>query len=55
MEQHITLNITAKNNYLEVIKEHFPQCFDRFGNFDIEKFKKNYNHKKSIFQKKAMA
>ncbi|KAF2956230.1 site-specific DNA-methyltransferase [Marinitoga sp. 38H-ov] len=53
MEQHITLNITAKNNYLEVIKEHFPQCFDRFGNFDIEKFKKELQPQEVDFSKES--
>jgi adenine-specific DNA-methyltransferase len=53
MEQHITLNITAKNNYLEVIKEHFPQCFDRFGNFDIEKFKKELHPQEVVFSKES--
>lgn len=53
MEQHITLNITAKNNHLEVLKEHFPQCFDRYGNFDIEKFKIELQTQEIDFSKES--
>lgn len=53
MEENITLNITAKNNYLEVLKEHFSQCFDRYGNFDIEKFKIELQKQEVDFSKES--
>lgn len=40
MVQKITTNITARNYDLEVLKKHFPHCFDKNKNFDFEKFKK---------------
>ena len=40
-EQKITNNIEVPNKDLEVLKTHFPHCFDKDGNFQLEKFKNN--------------
>lgn len=37
-EQYVTNNIKVQNNDMEVLRKNFPQCFDKDGNFDIEKF-----------------
>lgn len=46
-EQKITTNIKAPNKDWELLKTHFPQYFDKNGNFDFEKFK-NYLTEKEI-------
>lgn len=38
-KQTTTNNITALNKDAEIIKKHFSHCFDKNGNFDLEKFK----------------
>ena len=45
MPQKVTNDIKVPNNDLEVLKTHFPQCFDKDGNFQIEKFKNNLSEK----------
>jgi len=32
-EQTVTTNIKASDNDWEILKNHFPQCFDKNGNF----------------------
>jgi adenine-specific DNA-methyltransferase len=39
-KQNITNDIKIPNNDLEILKKHFPHCFDKNGKFDLEKFKK---------------
>ncbi|MEN8929336.1 MAG: hypothetical protein ABF240_10735, partial [Flavobacteriales bacterium] len=39
VEQKITDNITPPNTDLEILKKNFPNCFDKNGAFDFEKFK----------------
>jgi adenine-specific DNA-methyltransferase len=39
-KENTTGNIVAKNRNLEVLKENFPQCFDKNGDFDFVKFQK---------------
>jgi adenine-specific DNA-methyltransferase len=39
-KENTTGNIVAKNKNLEVLKENFPQCFDKNGDFDFVKFQK---------------
>lgn len=41
IEQNITNNIQVPNKDLEMLKKHFPQCFDKNGNFNFDKFKQN--------------
>jgi len=53
MEENITRNITGKNNHLEVLKEYFSHCFDRYGNFDIEKFKKELQSQDVDFSRES--
>ncbi len=48
-EQKITNDIKVPNNDLEVLKKHFPHCFDKDGNFQIEKFTKNLSEKEINF------
>ena len=37
--QKITGNIQPPNKDLEILKQNFPNCFDKNGDFDFEKFK----------------
>jgi adenine-specific DNA-methyltransferase len=48
-EQTVTTNIKVSDNDLEILKKHFPQCFDKNGNFQFEKFKKNLSQKEINF------
>jgi adenine-specific DNA-methyltransferase len=52
-EQKITNNIKAINKDLEVLKKHFSQCFDKDGNFDIEKFKQELSDNEIDFYKES--
>jgi len=52
-EQKITGNITPPKKDLEILKKHFPQCFDKNGNFDFEKFKKELSDKEINFSKES--
>lgn len=44
-EQKITTDIKVPNKDLEALKIHFPHCFDKDGNFQLEKFKANLTEK----------
>jgi len=48
-EQKITTEIKVPNNDLETLKIHFPHCFDKDGNFQLEKFKNNLTEKEINF------
>lgn len=48
-EQILTTNIKASNNDLEVLRLNFPHCFDKDGNFQLEKFKNNLTEKEINF------
>ena len=37
-KQKITTDIKMPNKDLEILKIHFPHCFDKDGKFDIAKF-----------------
>lgn len=39
-EQNTTKNIQSKNHNIEVLKREFSNCFDKNGDFDIEKLRK---------------
>ncbi len=52
-EQKITKDIKAQNKDLEVLKKHFSHCFDKNGNFDIEKFKKELSENEIDFYKES--
>jgi adenine-specific DNA-methyltransferase len=38
IHQNLTPNLTAANKNLDVLKAHFGHCFDKQGNFQMEKF-----------------
>jgi len=44
-EQKITNNIQAPNNEKAILHQHFPQCFDKEGNFLLEKFAQQLTEK----------
>jgi len=44
-EQKITNNIKVPNKDLEILRLNFPHCFDKDGNFQLEKFKANLTEK----------
>ena len=48
-EQKITNNIKVPNKDLEVLRLNFPHCFDKDGNFQLEKFKANLTEKEINF------
>ncbi|MBS9766486.1 MAG: hypothetical protein KGV44_02960 [Flavobacteriaceae bacterium] len=55
MKQHqnITHNNTPLNKDLEILKQHFPNCFDKDGDFDFEKFKKQLSEKEVNFSRES--
>lgn len=48
-KQKITTDIKVPNKDLETLKIHFPHCFDKDGNFQLEKFKNNLTEKEINF------
>ena len=48
-EEKITNNIKAPNKDLETLRINFPHCFDKDGNFQLEKFKANLTEKEINF------
>lgn len=48
-EQKITSNIKVPNKDLEALRLNFPHCFDKDGNFQLEKFKANLTEKEINF------
>lgn len=48
-EQKVTNDIKVPNKDLETLRIHFPQCFDKDGNFQLEKFKDNLTTKEINF------
>lgn len=48
-EQKITTDIKVPNKDLETLKIHFPHCFDKDGNFQLDKFKANLTEKEINF------
>lgn len=48
-EQKITNNIKVPNKNLEALRLTFPHCFDKDGNFQLEKFKANLTEKEINF------
>jgi adenine-specific DNA-methyltransferase len=51
--QNVTKNIIAKNKDLEILKKHFPHCFDKNGKFDFAKFKKELSKGEIDFSKEG--
>ena len=48
-EQKITTDIKVPNKDLEALRLNFPNCFDKDGNFQLEKFKNNLTQKEINF------
>jgi adenine-specific DNA-methyltransferase len=48
-EQKITNEIKVPNKDLEVLRLNFPHCFDKDGNFQLERFKNNLTEKEVNF------
>lgn len=51
--QNVTTNIKVANNDLEILKKHFPQCFDKDGKFELEKFKQILSNKEVSFSNES--
>jgi len=49
IRESITKNIAVPNSDLEVLKKHFPHCFNKDEKFDLEKFKKHLAESKISF------
>lgn len=52
-EQKITGNIQPPNKDLEILKQNFPSCFDKNGDFDFEKFKTKLSKNEINFSKES--
>jgi adenine-specific DNA-methyltransferase len=52
-EQKITGNIHPSNKDLEILKQNFPNCFDKNGDFDFEKFKTQLSKNEINFSKES--
>ena len=53
VEQKITNNIKVPNHDLENLRKHFPHCFDKDGNFQLEKFTQNLTEKEINFSSES--
>lgn len=47
-KQQTTNSIKIQSKNLEILKKHFPHCFDKNGKFDLEKFKKELSKNEDI-------
>jgi len=52
-KQSITNNIAIPTKNLEILKNNFPHCFDKNGDFDFEKFKKELSKTEIDFSKES--
>lgn len=52
-EQKITGNIQPPNKDLEILQQKFPNCFDKSGNLDFDKFKKQLSKNEINFSKES--
>lgn len=52
-QQKITGNIKPPNKDLEILKQNFPNCFDKNGEFHFEKFKTQLSKKEINFSKES--
>lgn len=53
MKQNLTYDIKAPNEDLEILRKHFSQCFDKDGNFLIEKFTSEIKDKDINFSRES--
>ena len=52
-KQNTTQNIIAPNHDLEILKKNFSHCFDKNGDFNFEKFKKELESNEINFSKES--
>ncbi|MCK5475647.1 MAG: site-specific DNA-methyltransferase [Candidatus Pacebacteria bacterium] len=52
-KQQTTNNIKISNKDTEILKKHFSHCFDKSGDFDFEKFKKELSKNEIDFSKES--
>jgi len=52
-KQKITDNITIPNKNIEILKKHFSHCFDKNGDFDVNKFKNELSKNEIDFSKES--
>jgi len=52
-EQKVTNDIKVLNKDLKLLRIHFPHCFDKDGNFQLEKFKNNLTEKEINFSSES--
>ncbi len=50
-KQTITTNIKPAADNITLLKKHFPNCFDRNGNFSLEGFKQVIEQNEISFSK----
>jgi adenine-specific DNA-methyltransferase len=53
MLQSVTNNIASSTHDLDILKSHFPHCFDKNGDFDFEKFQKELSNNDINFSKES--
>lgn len=53
VEQKIINNIKVPNHDLTTLRKHFPHCFDKDGNFQLEKFTQNLTEKEINFSSES--
>lgn len=53
--EFITSNITSQNKEMEILRKHFPHCFDKNGDFQFEKFKQDLSEKEVSFSKESFS
>lgn len=51
--QRTTTNIKLNNTNIEILKNNFPQCFDKNGDFQIEKFQNELKDNEINFSKES--
>ncbi|HNG99765.1 MAG TPA: site-specific DNA-methyltransferase [Leptospiraceae bacterium] len=54
-EQNTTTEIKTPNTEMEILRKHFPHCFDKNGNFDLEKFRRGLSDKEISFSTESYA
>ncbi|MCD8418404.1 site-specific DNA-methyltransferase [Tenacibaculum finnmarkense genomovar finnmarkense] len=52
-EENTTQNISALNKNMDVLKKNFSHCFDKNGDFDFDKFKKELSENEVNFSKES--
>lgn len=52
-EQKVTNDIKVPNKDLEKLRKNFPHCFDKDGNFQLEKFRQNLSEKEINFSNES--